>query len=231
MTPYYPDNWGFAVYETYLLLNENIDSEKLVRKLRSFLVAYYESNLSSLSSYDDARVTPLNLHPIKDAYFNNALEHDTTSRSNLFLIRVLMAVGVIIMLLSIMIYVNLSTARASLRRKEIGIQKVFGSKKRTLVFQYITETILISFLASIAGVIFTLLLLPVFSHLMSFDQSLRFSFFFLVPLLPGILLLGIIAGFYPALYLSSMREISILRKEAGGENLQFYHHLGGCCIY
>jgi putative ABC transport system permease protein len=137
-----------------------------------------------------------------------------------------MAVGVIIMLLSIINYVNLSTARASLRRKEIGIQKVFGSKKRTLVFQYITETILISFLASIAGVIFTLILLPVFSHLMSFDHSLRFSYSFLVLLLPGIFLLGIIAGFYPALYLSSMREISILKKDAGprskGRNLRYF---------
>lgn len=226
MTPYYPDNWGFGVYETYLLLNENIDSEKLAGKLRSFLVAYYESNLSSLSSYDDARATPLELHPIKEVYFNKALEHDTTNRGNLFLIRVLIGVGVIIMLLSIINYVNLSTARASLRRKEIGIQKVFGSNKRTLVFQYITETTLISFFASILGVIFALLLLPVFSHLMSFDQSLRFSYSFLVLLLPGILLLGIIAGFYPALYLSSMREISILKKDSGprskGKNLRYF---------
>ena len=77
MTPYYPDNWGFGVYETYLLLNENINSENLVKKLRSFLVEYYESNLSSYSCYDDARATPLNLHPIREVYFNKALMHDT----------------------------------------------------------------------------------------------------------------------------------------------------------
>ena len=226
MTPYYPDNWGFGVYETYLLLNENIDSEKLVKKLRSFLVEYYESNLSSCSCYDDARATPLDLHPIREAYFNKALSHDTTNRGNLFLIRVLIAVAVIIMLLSIINYVNLSTARASLRKKEIGVQKVFGSNKATLILQYLMETTMISFFAAIIGVTITLLLLPGFSQFMSFNQSLRFPFPFLVLLLPGILFLGIIAGLYPALYLSSMREISILKKDSGprskGRNLRHF---------
>ena len=218
MTPYYPDNWGFGVYETYLLLSPNIDSEKLASKLRSFLLAYYDSNLSSLSSYDDARATPLELHPIREVYFNKALEHDTTNRGNLMLIKVLIAVGLIILSLSIINYVNLSTARASLRRKEIGIQKVFGSNKKTLVLQYITETILISFFASILGVILALLLLPLFSHLMGFGQNLRFSYSILLLLLPGIVLLGIIAGFYPALYLSSIKEIRILKKDAGSRS-------------
>ena len=224
MTPYYPDNWGFGVYETYLLLSPNIDSEQLVKKLRSFLVEYYDSNLSSSQCYDDARANPLDLHPIREVYFDKTLTHDTTNRGNLFLIRVLIAIGMIIMILSIINYVNLSTARASLRKKEIGVQKVFGSNKRTLVFQYITETTMVSFFATIIGVIITLLLLPGFSQLMSLNQSLSFSYSFLVILVPGILLLGIIAGFYPALYLSSMREISILKKDSGsrykGKNLR-----------
>ena len=225
MTPNFPDNWGYGMHETYLLLSPNIDPEKFVQKLRSFLMEYYEANLSSSQSYDDARTNPLDLHPIRDAYFNKTLAHDTTNRGNLFLIRVLIAIGMIIMILSIINYVNLSTARASLRKKEIGVQKVFGSNKRTLIFQYITETTIVSLFASIVGVIITLLLLPGFSRLMSFNQSLGFSFSFLVLLVPGILLLGIIAGFYPALYLSSLREISILRKESGprkkGKNIRY----------
>ncbi len=140
MTPFYPDNWGIDVYETYLLLSPNIDSEQLTEKLRSFLIGYYESTLSSIGNFDEARVTPLDLHPIREVYFNKTLTNDSTNRGNLFLIRVLIAIGMIIMILSIINYVNLSTARASLRKKEIGVQKVFGSNKRTLVFQYITET-------------------------------------------------------------------------------------------
>jgi len=226
MTPHYPDNWGFGVYETYLLLSPNIDPEQLEQKLRSFLIEYYASNLSSSQSHDDARTNPLELHSIREAYFNKSLTHDTTNRGNLFLIRVLIAIGIIIMILSIINYVNLSTARGSLRKKEIGVQKVFGSNKRTLIFQYITETCMVSFFASIIAVIITLLLLPGFSQLMSFNQSLDFSYSFLALLLPGILLLGIIAGFYPALYLSSLRESSILKKDSGprnkGRNLRYF---------
>ncbi len=226
MSPYYPDNWGFGVYETYLLLSPNIDSEEFAQKLRSFLIEYYASTLSSSQWHDDARTNPLDLHPIREVYFNKTLTHDTTNRGNLFLIRVLIAIGMIIMILSIINYVNLSTARASLRKKEIGVQKVFGSNKRTLVFQYITETTMVSFFATIIGVIITLLLLPGFSQLMSFNQSLSFSYSFLVLLVPGILLLGIIAGFYPALYLSSLREINMLKKDSGprnkGRNLRYF---------
>ena len=176
MSPYYPDNWGFGVYETYLLLSPNIDSEEFAQKLRSFLIEYYASTLSSSQWHDDARTNPLDLHPIREVYFNKTLTHDTTNRGNLFLIRVLIAIGMIIMILSIVNYVNLSTARASLRKKEIGVQKVFGSNKRTLVFQYITETTMVSFFATIIGVIITLLLLPGFSQLMSFNQRLSFSY-------------------------------------------------------
>ena len=225
MTPHYPDSWGFGVYETYLLLSPNINPEEFVKKLRSFLVKYYASNLSSSRWHDDAVVNPLDLHPIKEVYFSKTLTHDTTNRGNMFLIRVLIAIGLIIMTLSIINYVNLSTARASLRKKEIGVQKVFGSTKRVLVFQYITETTMVSFIASIFGVIITLLLLPGFSQLMSFNQSLSFSFSFFVLMVPGILLLGIVAGFYPALYLSSMREVAILKKDSEsrfkGKNLRY----------
>jgi len=224
MSPYYPDNWGFGVYETYLLLNPNIDPELLTKKLRTFLTGYYESNLSTLECHDDARATPLDLHPIREVYFNRTLTHDTTNRGNLFLIRVLIVIGLIIMILSVINYVNLSTARASLRKKEIGVQKVFGSTKRTLFVQYILETTIVSSIATITAVLITLLFLPWFSHLMGFNQSLGFSYSILALLMPGILLLGVLAGFYPALHLSSMPEIKILKKDSGspskGKNLR-----------
>jgi len=226
MTPYYPDNWGIDMYETYLLLNPNVNSKEFAIKARNFLIKYYDSNLSSHACAEDARTTPLDLHPIGEVYFNKALTLDTTNRGNLFLIRVLTAVGIIIMILSIINYVNLSTAMSSLRRKEIGVQKVYGSNRRTLIFQYITETTMVCFFASLFALLLTLLLLPGFSRFMDFRQTLNFPYFFLVLLVPGIFLLGITAGFYPALYLSSLREISILKKDTGeqkkGKILRYY---------
>lgn len=215
MTPYYPDNWGFGVYETYLLLKPNIDSEALGNKLKSFLIKYYESNLSTRACSEDARTTPLSLRPIKEVYFNSKLNYDTTNRGSLFLIRILVAISMIILLLSIVAYVNLTTAKASLRNKEIGIQKVFGSGRKSLILQYLTETSIISIFAAIIGVAIAVLMLPRFSQFMNLSQSLQISTSFFILLVPGVLVLGLIAGIYPALYLSSQKEISMLKIGKG----------------
>jgi putative ABC transport system permease protein len=226
MTPYYPDNWGIGAYETYLLLNPNVNPEKLEMKLRSFLINFYETNLSSFSCRDDARATPLDLHMLREVYFNATLSNDTTNRGNLFLIRVLISVGLVIMLLSVINYVNLSTARASLRKKEVGVQKVCGSNKKTLIFQYLTETTIVSFFSAIMGTIITLLLLPWFSQFMNFTESLKFSYFYFILLVPGVFLLGIIAGIYPAFYLSSQKIMNIFQKEEGlGKGKKFRYSL------
>ena len=89
MTPHYPENWGFTVYETYLLLNQNVDIPHLESKLRPYLIDYYRNKLSAAASYADAELTPVSLHTLKDIYFNKDLANDTTNRGNLFLIRVL----------------------------------------------------------------------------------------------------------------------------------------------
>jgi len=226
MMPYYPDNWGFDVYETYLLLNPEVQTEQFEDKANGFLIDYYKTNLSSLSSNDFARTKPLKLHPLKEAYFNENLAHDTTSRGNMLLVRVLLAIGLIILLLSIINYANLSTAKASNRKKEIGVQKVFGSGKKLLIFQFLTETSILSFLAGFIGLIIALSLLPWFSHFMNLSQNLKIGFSFVFLVVPAILILGFIAGIYPAFFLSSLKEMSMLKARAGsqarGKNTRYF---------
>jgi len=226
MTPYYPDNWGFHVYETYILLNPEITQESFEKKLRSFLVEYYDTNLSSLSSNDDARANPLKLHQLSEVYFNSELTYDTTNRGNMLLVSVLLAIGLVIILLSVINYINLSTAKASNRKKEIGVQKVFGSGKTLLIFRFLTESTILSFMAGIIGLIIALSLLPWFSHFMNLTQNLRISSSFLLLFVPFILFLGIIAGIYPAFFISSLKEMSMLKagaeRPASGKNIRYF---------
>jgi len=221
MTSYYSDNWGFGVYESYLHLNPNVDPSQFEKKLRNYLIGFYRENLSNHNCRDDAQLTPLSLHSIKDVYFNKDLTKDTTNRGNLFLIKVLITVGIVIMLLSIINYINLSTARASLRKKEIGIQKIIGSNKSTLIFQYLTETIIVTLIAALLGFIVAICLLPGFSQFMNINQGLKFSGSFLIMFFPGILLIGIIAGIYPAFFLSSQKTINMLKKDHSRQNKGF----------
>lgn len=222
MTPHYPENWGITVYETYLLLNQHVEISNLEGKLRTYLREFYKNNLSTTASHADAEISPLSLHTLKDVYFNKDLANDTTNQGNLFLIRVLIAIAVIILLLSIVNYVNLSTAQASQRKREIGIQKVFGSNKKALVLQHISETTMISFSAAIIGVIITMCLLPAFSHFMNTGQNLRFSPLFIVLFIPGVLMLGVLAGIYPAFFLSSQKTIDNLKKDSGLQRKGIY---------
>ncbi len=218
MTPYYTDNWGFVVYETYLHLNPNVDPFKFEKKLKTYLIEYYKKNLANEACHADAELTPLSLHRLKDVYFNKNLTNDTTNRGNLFLIRVLIGIGIVIMLLSIINYINLSTARASLRKKEIGVQKIIGSNTSTLILQYLTETIIVSLIASIIGFIVAMSFLPGFSQFMNVNQGLKFSYSILIFFVPGILLLGIIAGIYPAFFLSSQKAVNIFKKDSGQQH-------------
>ena len=126
------------------------------------------------------------------------------------------------MLISIVNYINLSTAQALLRKREIGIQKVFGSNKKALVLQHLSESTMISFCAACIGVLIAMSLLPGFSQFINTSQNLRFSFFIIILLIPGVFLLGIMAGIYPALFLSSQKTIDNLKKDSREQRKGLY---------
>ncbi|MDF1546457.1 MAG: ABC transporter permease [Bacteroidales bacterium] len=218
---YYPENWGYATFETYLLLKPNVKPELFEQKIKNFLVGYYKTNLSSMSCNMDAENSPLRLHPLKEVYFKDLIQ-DTTNRGNIMLIWVLIAVGIVIMLLSMINYINLFTARTSVRTKEIGIQKVVGCKKMNHVLQYLVETSIISFFASIAGFIITILVLNEFSQLMNLSQNLSFPYsIFFIYFIPGVILLGIVAGIYPAFYVTSQNITDNLKNNSWKQNKGF----------
>lgn len=211
----YPEDWGHTIYESYILLNQNVNPKDLENKLRTHLIEFYKNNLSATASHGDAELTPLRLHQLKEVYFNKHLTNDTTNNGNLFLIRALLAIGILTMALSIINYVNLTTARASSRNKEIGIQLLNGSNKSTLIFQFLTETTIISFFAVVISFLFTVFLLPTFSQFMGFSTNLKLPYAFLIIAIPGTILLGLTAGLYPAFFLSSQKVLSILKNKLG----------------
>ncbi|NOQ24680.1 MAG: FtsX-like permease family protein [Bacteroidales bacterium] len=222
----YSEDWGFTVYETYLLLKSNVNQSEFEQKLKNYLIEYYKTNLSSTASYADAQTIPLELHPLKEVYFNKNLIHDTTNRGNLLLVHILITVGIVIMLLSIINYINLSTALASIKTTKIGIQKVLGSSNRSLIFQFLSESTIISLLAAIFGFIIAKLFLSSFSLFMDKGHSLEFSYpYLLMILIPGVFLIGIIAGIYPAFFMVLQKPLDMLKKKSKsqykGFNLRF----------
>ncbi|OFX83968.1 MAG: hypothetical protein A2W99_03560 [Bacteroidetes bacterium GWF2_33_16] len=211
----YPEDWGFTVFETYLLLESKVNLTEFEQKLRNYLIEYYKTNLSSTSSSNEAETNPLLLHPLKEVYFNKDLTHDTTNRGNRLLVRILITVGIVIMLLSIINYVNLSTAIASLKTTKIGLQKVLGSTNRSLIFQYLSESTIISLFAAVFGFIIAKLFLNSFSLFMGKSHILEFSYpYLLLFLIPGIFIIGITAGICPAFFMVKQKPIDMLKKKS-----------------
>jgi putative ABC transport system permease protein len=209
----YSANWGYTVYESYVLLKPNVDVKLLEEKLAANLISYYQANLTDSNSGNDAKANPVQLHSLKEIYFNKNLSNDTTNRGNKALVNMLFIIGGIVMLLSVINYINLTTARASGRTKEIAIQKLIGSNKRDLIFQHLSETTLISFLAVAIGTFLALLLIRQFGNFMNVANGLKFQPWMFALLVPATIVLGLVSGIYPAFLLSSRKAIDIMKMK------------------
>ena len=121
------------------------------------------------------------------------------------------SIAFLILIIASINYMNLSTARATLRAKEIGVRKVAGAQRAQLVRQFIAESILISAVSMCLALFFAWQLLPAFSSLVerNIQMGAQFEWKLLAELGALVLFIGIAAGFYPALFLSSFRPVII----------------------
>src|SRR6478735_6054058 len=135
------------------------------------------------------------------------------------------AIALFILLIACINYMNLSTARSVLRGKEIGIRKVVGAQKKELVLQFLCESVLICWIAALLAILLTRLALPWLNDISGQDLSITslFKWQFLLPLLSLPFVIGILAGIYPALFLSSFQPIKVLKGliKVGGHSLSF----------
>lgn len=153
--------------------------------------------------------------PIREARFSNAsYSLETASRTTLLILGV---VAIFLIVIAAVNYTNLSTARASMRVKEIGIRKVVGATRRQIFRQFISESVLMAFGSLLVSLLFLEILMPGFNHLAQKNFSLlhilTWPLVFYVPVI--VLVTGILAGGYPALFVSSMRPASVLKGSKG----------------
>ncbi|MBN2861902.1 MAG: ABC transporter permease, partial [Bacteroidales bacterium] len=164
------------------------------------------------------------LNPLRSIYFDRSVG-DLAVHGNINLIKVFVAIAVLIILIACINFINLSTAIAIKRAREVGLRKLVGSKKSTLIWQFLIEAFLISFVSTILGVLLAELLLPYFNNLSG--SELVITFFdnpYSIPVLIGfIVVTGFLAGIYPAYYISSYKLIQVIRGEisSGRKSLGF----------
>jgi putative ABC transport system permease protein len=194
---------------TYLLLDKNASPEELEKKFPDFIFKHYGERVASGTKFILQPLTAIHLH--SDLDYDEIVE----KKGDISASYSLSAVALVIMLIACINFVNLSTARASRRSREVGMRKVVGAGKRQLFGQFLGEAIFLSFIALFLAVLVALFLLPFFNSLMGKHLTLNLgeNLFLYLSLILLCLLVGFLSGFYPAIVLSSFRPAEVLRSD------------------
>ena len=215
--------WASNNLNTYLLLKPNADYKNvndkfpaLIQKyvgpeIQRFLNVSFEEFLSKGSKYG------YYLQKLTDIHLDTSIKPSFLAPGDPKLLRILGSIALLILLVAVFNFTNLSTAQASARAKEVGIKKLGGSTRGMLITQFLTESVIMSFVATIVALIIIKLVLPFFNDLLGTSLTLRLSdAFFMIPvMILFAVLTGILAGSYPAFFLSAFSPSRVLK---GGKN-------------
>ncbi len=201
--------WGAGIFQTYVLREAGSEAVAVQQALDTVGPAEAREERAFLNV------------PIRDYRLSEFSEVSGGFGGSLVFVRLFAAVAGLILLLGSINYVNLSTARGARRAKEIGVRKALGSGRGTLVRQFLTESVLLAGMATVVGLAVAALALPFFNTTFGTDLALAdLDAGFMVGLVASILIVGVIAGLYPAFYLSRFDPVRVLRggaAETAGE--------------
>lgn len=206
------ENWGWYNFYTYMKLRPHVQMATVARRIQSL----YKTNNPEGKSIFYAQALP-------DIHLNSQLKWEIEPTSDKLYVYIFSIIALLVITIACVNYVNLSTAKSSLRAKEIGIRKVAGAFKMSLIKQFLLESVITVFLAFLLALLLAQLLLPVVNHLTQKQLSLLTlaTPFQLLLVLLFVIITGLAAGIYPALYLSSFRPVLVLKGLALSERKTF----------
>lgn len=205
--------WFTIVPETYVLLKEGASISDVDAKMQDVVMGFLAEEVER-GQYN------IGFQPITDIHLNPDIPAAYAPVSNPQYIYILGAIGVLVLIIACINYTTLSVGQSLRRGREVGMRKVLGATRGTLVLQYLTESLLIALVAMTIGTILTVLLIPVFNSLTGATIFFAFEWWHVVVYLGIGLFIGSAAGVYPALVLSGYRIVAILRGGHSGAGQQ-----------
>jgi putative ABC transport system permease protein len=203
------DEWNNTYLYTYLLLKKESNIHALENKL-----PVLEKKLAKEMSYTQYHIE---LQPLTAIHLHSNLDYELSPNGSVARVYMFIVIGVLILLVALINYMNLSTARAATRVKEIGIRKVIGSGRKHLIGLFISEALLVTFISAMIAVFLVQISLPFFNYLSG--KEINIWHFGTANTITGIavfaLLTGFISGGYPALFLSRFKLILSLKGQLG----------------
>ncbi|MDV3309729.1 MAG: ABC transporter permease, partial [Cyclobacteriaceae bacterium] len=195
-------SWYNTAPQTFILFKPGADIHQFNRKIAELIRTKTEGHALHRTPF---------VAKYSDLYLYGSYENDVQSGGRIEYVRLFSIVAIFILLIACINFMNLSTARASRRMKEVGMKKAVGARRGTLVLQYLSESTLIAFLALLLAMLFVMLLLPRFNLITEKQLTIPIDMNFVGLLLGIVLITGLTAGSYPALYLSRFSPLTVLK--------------------
>ncbi|MFC2164916.1 ABC transporter permease [Acidobacteriota bacterium] len=205
--PYLRHPYFCQVY-TYVLLRKDTDLENLEQKI----MAVHESKWGEMfKQRGTMRQYPL--MPMKDIHLKSHYEYEIGNPGDMNNIYLFSGIALLVLMIACFNFINLSTARSTSRAREVGMRKVFGSGRRKLIKQFLGESVIVSLISLVIGIVIVTIVLPVFNSLSGkeFTEGQLLRLPFLLGLLGIIILTGLIAGSFPAFILSAFQPVTVLK--------------------
>jgi putative ABC transport system permease protein len=217
-------NWGNNSFFTYILLPDHYPVQSMEAQFPAFVDRHMPTN-GAPPGVKPHQFTKLFLQPLTGIHLHSHLDSELEENGDGGRVTIFGAIALFILLIACINYMNLSTARSSLRAREIGIRKVSGALRREIVVQFLGESILFSYIALILAAALTWLTLTGLNRITGLDLSIQslLKTAILIPLFFTPLLVGVLSGLYPALFLSSFQPSKVLKGlfKAGGGSISF----------
>lgn len=191
---------------TYIRLKPGTDAAALEKKFPAFIEKYASADLAAVGFQKKQF-----LQPLPAIHLSAAIGYEATTPGNITFVYILASIALLTLLIACINFMNLSTARSGTRANEVGIRKVMGAEKNNLIGQFIGESMLISLLSLLIAVVMVELSLPVFNQLTGKELSLIAQPLDLLWFVAIALITGLLAGSYPAFYLSSFNPVTVLK--------------------
>ena len=197
-------NWGNTDPQTFIQLHETADPKAVEAKIKDFVYNYTEKAKGFK--------VELALQPFTEKYLHSTFKNGQIVGGRIEYVRIFSIIAIFILLIACINFMNLATARSAKRAKEVGIRKVIGAARFSLIRQFLGEAMLLTFISLFVSILMVILLLPAFNDLTGKQMALPINeSFFWLRLVLLFILVSFIAGSYPSLFLSSLIPIKVLK--------------------
>ena len=193
-------NWGNGDPSTYVVLKKGTNVDHFNQKLAGFMQTKLKESNQTLFA-----------RPYSKGYLFGNYENGFQTGGRIEYVQLFSLIALFILVIACINFMNLSTAKASQRLKEVGIKKAVGASRSSLILQYLNESLLLTFLCLLIAIVFVILLLPQFNNITGKHLALNFNLNLITLFLAITLLTGLLSGSYPAIYLSGFNPAVVLK--------------------